>query len=101
EINNPAAYVMLGVQQIGRHLARARSQPQLGVEPLVESLTPILDDVMTGIQRIATIVGELKLFARSPATEKGPLDLNSLVRSAASLAQGELRSRARLTLDLG
>src|SRR5262249_5854446 len=46
-------------------------------------------------------VGELKLFARSPATEKGPLDLNAMLRSAAALVQGELRPRARLTLELG
>jgi PAS domain S-box-containing protein len=101
EINNPAAYVMLGAQQIGRHLARAHAHPELGIAPLVEAVTPILDDVITGIERISTIVGELKLFARSPTTEKGPLDLNAMLRSAASLVQGELRPRARLTLELG
>jgi signal transduction histidine kinase/CheY-like chemotaxis protein len=101
EINNPAAYVMLGAQQIGRHLLRAQQRPELGVTPLVEAVLPILDDVLTGIERISTIVSELKLFARSPATEKGPLDLNAMLRSAASLVQGELRPRARLTLELG
>jgi PAS domain S-box-containing protein len=101
EINNPAAYVGLGVQQIARHLRAARGGHE---EPraVIERVLPILDDVAAGVNRIAEIVGELKLFSRHPASEgAAPIDLNGLVRSAASLVQSELRTRARLSLDLG
>lgn len=101
EINNPAAYVALGVQQIARHLRAAR----MGAEPLdaaLERALPILDDVSAGVHRIAEIVGELKLFSRHPGMDApGPIDLNGVVRSAASLVQAELRSRARLIVELG
>src|SRR5207244_2670977 len=100
EINNPAAYVSLGVQQMARRLREA-----LGADdpkPAVERVLPILDDVQSGVHRIAAIVAELRLFARQPTTElDGPVDLNGLVRSAASLVQAELKERAQLTLALG
>ena len=102
EINNPAAYVSLGVQQIARHLRGARRQPADEMRATLERALPILDDVAAGVHRIAEIVGELKLFARNPDIDaSGPIDLNGVIRSAAALVQAELRSRARLSLDLG
>jgi PAS domain S-box-containing protein len=102
EINNPAAYVSLGVQQIARHLRGARKQSADDARATLERVLPILDDVAAGVHRIAEIVGELKLFARNPDVDApGPIDLNGIVRSAAALVQAELRSRARLTLELG
>jgi PAS domain S-box-containing protein len=68
----------------------------------LERALPILDDVSAGVHRIAEIVGELKLFSRHPGMDApGPIDLNGVVRSAASLVQAELRSRARLIVELG
>lgn len=102
EINNPAAYVSLGVQQIARHLRAARQQPAEEQRDTLERVLPILDDVAAGVHRIAEIVGELKLFSRNPDVDAaGAVDLNAIVRSAAALVQAELRSRARLVLELG
>ncbi len=102
EINNPAAYVSLGVQQIARHLRAARTQPADEQRATLDRVLPILDDVAAGVNRIAEIVGELKLFSRNPDLDApGPIDLNGIVRSAAALVQAELRSRARLQLELG
>ena len=102
EINNPAAYVSLGVQQIARHLRAARAQGPEEQRATLERTLPILDDVAAGVNRIAEIVGELKLFSRNPDVDAaGPVDLNGIVRSAAALVQAELRSRARLKLELG
>ncbi len=102
EINNPAAYVSLGVQQIARHLRAATRHGPDEARATLERTLPILDDVAAGVHRIAEIVGELKLFARNPNVDaSGPIDLNGVVRSAATLVQAELRSRARLQLDLG
>jgi PAS domain S-box-containing protein len=102
EINNPAAYVSLGVQQTARHLRGARSAEPAQLRATVERVLPILDDVAAGVHRIAEIVGELKLFTRNPGDDgsPGPIDLNDVVRSAAALVQAELRSRARLSLAL-
>jgi PAS domain S-box-containing protein len=101
EINNPAAYVSLGVQQIARQLRAARQASAGDARVTVERVLPILDDVAAGVHRIAEIVGELRLFSRNPASdEPGPIDLNGIVRSAAALVQAELRSRARLVLEL-
>ena len=102
EINNPAAYVSLGVQQIARHLRHALVSPDADLRAALEKALPILDDVSTGATRIGEIVGQLKLFARDPGDDAGgPIDLNALVRSAASLVSAELRTRARFTVTLG
>jgi PAS domain S-box-containing protein len=102
EINNPAAYVALGVQQISRHLRGARQQGADEQRATLERVLPILDDVAAGVNRIAEIVGELKLFSRNPDIDAhGSIDLNGVVRSAAALVQAELRSRARIHLELG
>ncbi len=102
EINNPAAYVSLGVQQIARHLRGASLKSPEEQRASFDRVLPILDDVAAGVHRIAEIVSELKLFSRNPDVEApGPVDLNGLVRSAAALVQAELRSRARLRLELG
>jgi PAS domain S-box-containing protein len=102
EINNPSAYVALGVQQIARHLRSARQQGPDEQRATLERVLPILDDVAAGVNRIAEIVGELKLFSRNPDVDApGAIDLNGVVRSAAALVQAELRSRARIHLELG
>ena len=102
EINNPAAYVSLGVQQIARHLRAAMRQGADEQRLTLERALPILDNVAAGVHRIAEIVGELKLFSRNPDVDApGPVDLNAVVRSAAALVQAELRSRAQLRLELG
>ena len=93
----------LGVQQIARHVRGARAGvARRGARATLDRVLPILDDVSSGVHRIAEIVGELKLFSRHPANDaQGPVDLNGIVRSAAALVQAELRSRAQLALDLG
>ena len=87
EINNPAAYILLGVKQVQRAVAQARGEAD--PRPMLDVITPLLDDVDQGIQRIVAIAGQLRMFARpSPATDVCPVDLNQILSSAASLVAG-------------
>jgi PAS domain S-box-containing protein len=63
-----------------------------------------LDEVRDGLQAIARdgrrasdVIGRIRALARRATTEKGPLDMNDVVREVVALAEGEAR-RTRATL---
>jgi PAS domain S-box-containing protein len=100
EINNPAAFVSLNLQMLARAVGTLRAD---GGDPAtLAAMERILTDTSEGMQRIVSIVGELKQFARIPeGARMTPLDVNGLVQSAVTLTRAELRDRARIELDLG
>jgi len=98
EINNPAAFVALGVQQLARGLPALRT----GDEAAFTHFEEVLQEISSGVQRIVATIGELKLFSRIPeGAFSTPVDVNRLIQSAVVLTRSELRGRAHLTLDLG
>jgi signal transduction histidine kinase/CheY-like chemotaxis protein len=100
EINNPAAFIMLGIQQLGRMVQQLPdADPASGSRA---RMAEIVSDLSDGVQRISQIVGELKLFARIPESAVStPVDVNRLMTSAVTLTQAVVKPRARLELDLG
>jgi PAS domain S-box-containing protein len=99
EINNPTAFISLGVQQLGRLAAQL---PEDGPDSVRRRMSDVIEELADGVQRIVQIVGELKLFARIPESAfSTPVDVNRLITSALTLARSELRNRARVDLDLG
>ncbi len=103
EINNPAAFLTLGVQQLERLLGQLSSDgPPDAQEATRARIGEIVQDLREGVQRISQIVGELRLFARIPEHAVcTPVDVNRLIASAVTLTQAAVKSRARLELDLG
>jgi CheY-like chemotaxis protein/two-component sensor histidine kinase len=96
EINNPAAFILLGTQQLARMVQQLPED--LASRPRMQE---IVADIQEGVQRIARIVGELRFFARSE--EEGlstPVDVNDLIRSALTLTQAQLRHRGKIQTDL-
>ena len=67
-----------------------------------------LDEVRDGLQAIARdgrrasdVIGRIRALARRATTEKGPLDMNEVVREVVALAEGEARrSRAILRTEV-
>jgi PAS domain S-box-containing protein len=93
EINNPLAYVLLGLEYIERDLASA--------EPRIEELRQRLRDVRGGAERVGTIVRDLKTFARADGVSQGPVDIRAVIDAAAKMVDNEIRHRARLVRDYG
>jgi len=94
EINNPLAFVLLGLEQTIRKLAQPISLDEQ--RPLANLLT----DVLTGAERIRDIVRDLRAFSRADDESVGPVDLRSVVEYAARMAGVEVRHRARLDVDV-
>jgi signal transduction histidine kinase len=102
EINNPAAFLMLGLEQLERLLGT--TAVATGSERESTAAHKLLAQLTESLQRIVDIVKDLRLFAGPVQTRlHGPApvgDINRAVQSAVTLTRAQLVERARLTVDL-
>ncbi|MDI1483130.1 ATP-binding protein [Polyangium sp. y55x31] len=99
EINNPAAFILLGLDMMARML----DGPGVDLGPTVsEQVRHMLGELRDSTRRIVDIVRDLRMFARAPAgTRRIAVDVNRTVESALSLTRGQIIERARIVRDLG
>lgn len=101
EINNPAAFLLLSIDMLGRML----QGPGVSMEPHVaENAASMLWELRDSVQRIVHIARDLRAFASSSPADSGQLsivDVNATVESALTLTRGQLIERARIERDLG
>ncbi|MBK7858570.1 MAG: response regulator [Archangiaceae bacterium] len=89
EINNPLAYMFTNHEQLSAELGDSAS-------PVVKEM---LDDLVEGLQRIRTIVADLKGMSRDSETQ-GPVDLKREIEGAVRMAAPSLRTQAKLSAEL-
>jgi PAS domain S-box-containing protein len=97
EINNPLAYMLVNL-----HLIRSGLENMEAVAPpgTIAPLQELVQETTEGAERIASIVQDLKTFARGEADSRlGPVDVRRAVELACKMADNMLRHRARLLLD--
>ncbi|CAN5831917.1 hypothetical protein BH11MYX3_BH11MYX3_45230 [soil metagenome] len=104
ELNNPATWVLLGLDTVRGRLANARSMvgpdaPAIAGE--LEAMADTLTDVHAGMERIRSVVADLRTLAPIDPPVAVAIDLNEVVRSSCHLARPAYLSVARLHLDLG
>jgi PAS domain S-box-containing protein len=94
EINNPLAYAMGNLSFAIEHLqGLSDSAPEL------LTVLAALRDALEGAERVRRTVRDLKMFARPESDRQGPVDVERALRAAISMANMEIRHRARLALD--
>jgi two-component system, cell cycle sensor histidine kinase and response regulator CckA len=91
EINNPLAYVLLNLEYLKRELPKAATDPSR-----IEALMVRVQDACHGADRVASIVRDLRTFARGEETARQPVGLESVIEAAVNIAYPEIRTRARL-----
>jgi two-component system cell cycle sensor histidine kinase/response regulator CckA len=91
EINNPLAYVLLNLEYLKRELPKAAGDPAR-----IESLMVRVQDACHGADRVASIVRDLRTFARGEETARQPVSLETVIEAAVNIAYPEIRTRARL-----
>jgi PAS domain S-box-containing protein len=91
EINNPLAFVLANLEYAIRELRSGRAGPEV---------VTALEEAREGGARVREIVRDLKTFSRADDSVRERLDVARVLRSAISLAANELRSRARLEVEL-
>ena len=106
EINNPLAYVIGNLEWVAQQVRRrcaadgergAGAPPGSPLEPIEQALA----ETVEGAERIRDVVKDLKLFARAAdgASRNEPADVVRALRGAVTLAQHEIRHRARLVQE--
>lgn len=110
EINNPLAYVLTNHEVIARELPRlvamARSaeagdDAAAEVAEGLDRCTAMLGVAMEGLERVRSIIRDLKTFSRADPVEEVLVDLHHVLDSALNVAQSELRHRAQIERSYG
>ncbi|MEO0325485.1 MAG: response regulator [Myxococcota bacterium] len=96
EVNNPASFVLNNLEVLEDRLSAFGSGP----ETTRDEMRELIRESAAGVRRIATIVRQLRAFARFESDELESIDVNELVRATCRMAANEIRYRARLELCL-
>jgi CheY-like chemotaxis protein len=90
--------MLVNLHLISEGLERLRGTPTgASVEPMLQ----VVRETMEGAERIASIVRDLKTFARGQPEERlGPVEVSRAVELACKMADNVLRHRARLVTEL-
>ncbi|REG32009.1 signal transduction histidine kinase [Archangium gephyra] len=96
EINNPLAFILGNLSYAREELDRMQGAPS----PLErEELLAALSEAHEGAERVKLLVQDLKMLARADDAVSGPVDLESVLRSASKMAAHEVRQRARVVMQ--
>lgn len=99
EINNPAAFILLGIDMMGRMLTGTSG---VLVADVSKDVRELLSELRDSTRRIVDIVRDLRMFARAPGgTRRMAVDVNRTVESAVTLTRGQIVERAELVRDFG
>jgi PAS domain S-box-containing protein len=104
EVNNPLAFVRANLAHL-QHIANVVEDlrellPKETAEEL-NGMTEVVDESITGLERIRDIVQGLLRFSRPPSGRIQVRDLNAVVAEAARFASLDRGARVRLELQLG
>jgi signal transduction histidine kinase/ActR/RegA family two-component response regulator len=106
ELNNPLAYVTANIsfllEQVGHltTLLSPEARDDGEVSDVLQQLCEAASDTRDGVDRMRTIVRDLRTLSRAEDDKIGPLDLNPVLESCVTVAFNELKHRARLVKDL-
>ena len=85
EIKNPLTPISLSAERIARHLERSSTTPEFA--RIVRDCTRIIQEEVGSVK---SLVDEFSQFARFPAAQPQPSDLNDVVESALAVFSGRL-----------
>jgi len=91
EINNPLAYVMLNLEWVSRKLPSVHNDAAS-----LDGLMMMLGEARQGVERVSTIVRELRSFSRLEGETRCRVDLRAVAESAIKIVGHEIRHRARV-----
>lgn len=97
EINNPLSYIKSNIHMLYKDLQATQDRSP----ELEEYVTEVLPATLEGIQRIASIVSDLRHFARGGPEPMVEYDLNAEVEAALRIAHGQFHSHCDVEVQLG
>lgn len=118
EINNPIGFIASNLATARDYVARLagfavrlnegqdagtlrQAWTDSDLDFVLRDFGDLIEESRTGASRVAHIVADLKGFSRIDQTGDEEADVNALLRQVCNVAQGQLRGRAKVVLDLG
>jgi CheY-like chemotaxis protein len=107
EVNNPCAFILMNSTELLTRVRALCDSVSAGAPPTAEVLkneltlieTVLLENI-DGVERIARIVGDLKVFSSADQGAAETVDVVDLCRSSANMIAHHVRHQARFELDL-
>ena len=97
EINNPLAFVLSNLSFLFRELQGVASELPPG---RIAEMEEVLREAADGANRVRQIVRDLRTFSRGDDDEVAtPVNVQSVLESAITMARGELRTRAQIVRE--
>ncbi|MCC7234472.1 MAG: HAMP domain-containing protein [Bryobacterales bacterium] len=90
EMKNPLTPIALCAERIGRQLDRVGKDPERLTPEVVRVLHECSLTISGEVQSVKTLVDEFSQFARFPAAQLAPSDLNEVVEGALQVFSGQL-----------
>jgi signal transduction histidine kinase len=96
EINNPLGYIAGNLDFLDRQIQSLRAQDLEAMQP---ELAMAVADARQGVERVASIVRDLKTFVRAGDDKAVIVDLRVVLDASVRIAHNEIRHRARLVRE--
>jgi PAS domain S-box-containing protein len=90
EVNNPIAFIQANLNLLLRHCDEVRSKSRSFGAALVEA-PALIDDSLRGVERVASIVREVRGFSHGGMGRRQPAELSELLDGALRLAAHRIR----------
>jgi signal transduction histidine kinase len=101
ELNSPLAAVLSNLDYLEAELARLRGRVDPRDAAALDRCLEAAQDGREAAQRMRTIAGDLKAYARRELGDASPVDLAAVVARAVTLARHATRGRLEVTVDTG
>lgn len=99
EINNPAAFISANLET-SRALLRELETRVGPFDPAVRTLRECVEESAVGVARVASIVQDLRTFARANHEDVELLRIEDVLETCRSVMAGQFRQEVRLELDV-
>ncbi|NLE87808.1 MAG: PAS domain-containing protein [Myxococcales bacterium] len=99
EINNPAAFLTLGLTQLDRLIA----DPAISGSAGARDASRLIEELRASVDRISVIARDLRYFAnpaRQEPAQRTFVDVTHALESALTLTRAQIMEHARIVLDL-
>jgi signal transduction histidine kinase len=98
EINNPLGFILPNFELVESWVASARAGKVDERVRSLDDLAKLVIECRRGLDRIARLVRQLRIFSHPGRQDLGPVDVDALVRSVVTLVERESGGRASVTV---
>lgn len=99
EINNPLAFILPSFELIEAWVNACRAGKTDHRVQSLEDLHRLVSECRRGLDRIARLVRQLRIFSHPGRQDLGPVNVDAVVRSVAALVERETAGRAAISVS--